>query len=108
MKSLNLYFSSCSKSWRNCHKQRISYRLIRDNLLIQTNIIDAAYRNNVEKLLFLGSTCIYPKMAPQPFLDRYILTGLLEPTIEPYAITKIAWIKMYESYNRNTVHNIFQ
>jgi GDP-L-fucose synthase len=67
---------------------------IRDNLLIQTNIIDAAYRNNVEKLLFLGSTCIYPKMAPQPLKEEYLLTGVLEPTNEPYAIAKIAGIKM--------------
>jgi GDP-L-fucose synthase len=73
---------------------------IRDNLLIQTNIIDAAYRNIVEKLLFLGSTCIYPKMAPQPLKEEYLLTGLLEPTNEPYAIAKIAGIKMCESYNR--------
>lgn len=73
---------------------------IRDNLLIQTNIIDASYRNNVEKLLFLGSTCIYPKMAPQPLKEEYLLTGLLEPTNEPYAIAKIAGIKMCESYNR--------
>ncbi|QIZ10731.1 GDP-L-fucose synthase [Priestia megaterium] len=73
---------------------------IRDNLLIQTNIIDAAYRNNVEKLLFLGSTCIYPKMAPQPLKEEYLLTGVLEPTNEPYAIAKIAGIKMCESYNR--------
>lgn len=73
---------------------------IRDNLLIQTNIIDAAYRNKVEKLLFLGSTCIYPKMAKQPLKEEYLLTGLLEPTNEPYAIAKIAGIKMCESYNR--------
>ena len=73
---------------------------IRDNLLIQTNIIDASYRNNVEKLLFLGSTCIYPKMAPQPLKEEYLLTGLLEPTNEPYAIAKIAGIKMCQSYNR--------
>ncbi|WP_316569594.1 GDP-L-fucose synthase [Neobacillus sp. YIM B06451] len=73
---------------------------IRDNLLIQTNVIDASYRNNVEKLLFLGSTCIYPKMAPQPLKEEYLLTGLLEPTNEPYAIAKIAGIKMCESYNR--------
>lgn len=73
---------------------------IRDNLLIQINVIDAAYRNHVEKLLFLGSTCIYPKMAPQPLKEKYLLTGLLEPTNEPYAIAKIAGIKMCESYNR--------
>jgi GDP-L-fucose synthase len=73
---------------------------IRDNLLIQTNVIDAAYRNNVKKLLFLGSTCIYPKLAPQPLKEEYLLTGELEPTNEPYAIAKIAGIKMCESYNR--------
>jgi GDP-L-fucose synthase len=73
---------------------------IRDNLLIQTNVIDAAYRNNVKKLLFLGSTCIYPKLAPQPLKEEYLLTGKLEPTNEPYAIAKIAGIKMCESYNR--------
>ncbi|MEH7225238.1 GDP-L-fucose synthase [Bacillus sp. JJ1566] len=73
---------------------------IRDNLMIQTNVIDAAYRNDVTKLLFLGSTCIYPKMAPQPLREEYLLTGKLEPTNEPYAIAKIAGIKMCESYNR--------
>ncbi len=73
---------------------------IRDNLLIQTNVIDAAYQNNAEKLLFLGSTCIYPKMAPQPLKEEYLLTGKLEPTNEPYAIAKIAGIKMCQSYNR--------
>lgn len=73
---------------------------IRDNLMIQTNVIDAAYRNEAEKLLFLGSTCIYPKLAPQPLKEEYLLTGPLEPTNEPYAIAKIAGIKMCESYNR--------
>ncbi len=73
---------------------------IRDNLLIQTNVIDAAYVNGVQKLLFLGSTCIYPKFAPQPLKEEYLLTGELEPTNEPYAIAKIAGIKMCESYNR--------
>ncbi|MGG3571829.1 GDP-L-fucose synthase [Bacillus gobiensis] len=73
---------------------------IRDNLLIQTNVIDAAYRNGVEKLLFLGSTCIYPKLAPQPLKEEYLLTGELEPTNEPYAIAKIAGVKMCQSYNR--------
>ncbi|MGG1678258.1 GDP-L-fucose synthase family protein [Neobacillus sp. NRS-1170] len=73
---------------------------IRDNLLIQTNIIDAAYRNDVKKLLFLGSTCIYPKMAPQPLKEEYLLTGELEPTNDAYAIAKIAGIKMCQSYNR--------
>ncbi|WP_165998480.1 GDP-L-fucose synthase [Bacillus sp. Cs-700] len=73
---------------------------IRDNLMIQTNVIDAAYKNNVEKLLFLGSTCIYPKFADQPLKEEYLLTGELEPTNEPYAIAKIAGIKMCQSYNR--------
>ncbi|WP_079710643.1 GDP-L-fucose synthase [Paraliobacillus ryukyuensis] len=73
---------------------------IRDNLLIQTNTIDAAYRNGVKKLLFLGSTCIYPKFAAQPMNEDSLLTGELEPTNEPYAIAKIAGIKMCESYNR--------
>lgn len=73
---------------------------IRDNLLIQTNVIDAAYRYGVKKLLFLGSTCIYPKFASQPMNEDALLTGVLEPTNEPYAIAKIAGIKMCESYNR--------
>ncbi|OCT10699.1 GDP-fucose synthetase [Paenibacillus pectinilyticus] len=73
---------------------------IRDNLLIQTNVIDAAYKTGVTKLLFLGSTCIYPKLAPQPLKEEYLLTGELEATNEPYAIAKIAGIKMCQSYNR--------
>ncbi|KRD84533.1 GDP-fucose synthetase [Bacillus sp. Root147] len=73
---------------------------IRDNLLIQTNIIDSSYNNNVDKLLFLGSTCIYPKLAPQPLKEEYLLTGELESTNEAYAIAKIAGIKMCQSYNR--------
>lgn len=73
---------------------------IRDNLLIQTNVIDAAYRNGVQKLLFLGSTCIYPKLAPQPLKEEYLLTGELEPTNDAYAIAKIAGIKMCQSYNK--------
>jgi GDP-L-fucose synthase len=73
---------------------------IRDNLMIQTNVIDASYRNNVKKLLFLGSTCIYPKLASQPIKEEYLLTGELEPTNDAYAIAKIAGIKMCQSYNR--------
>ncbi|CAN7690436.1 GDP-L-fucose synthase [Paenibacillus sp. LjRoot153] len=73
---------------------------IRDNLMIQNNIIDASYKFGVKKLLFLGSTCIYPKFAPQPMKEEYLLTGELEPTNEPYAIAKIAGIKMCQSYNR--------
>lgn len=70
------------------------------NLQIQTNVISEAYRAGVDKLLFLGSSCIYPKYAPQPMREEYLLTGELEPTNEPYAIAKIAGIKMCESYNR--------
>lgn len=73
---------------------------IRDNLLIQTHVIDAAYRNGVSKLMFLGSTCIYPKLAPQPLKEEYLLTGELEPTNAPYAVAKIAGINMCQSYNR--------
>jgi len=73
---------------------------IRDNLQIQTNVIDAAYRNDVKKLLFLGSSCIYPKFAPQPMKEEYLLTGELEPTNEWYAIAKIAGIKMCQAYKK--------
>jgi GDP-L-fucose synthase len=71
---------------------------IYDNLMIQCNVIEAAAKNNVKKLLFLGSACIYPKLAPQPLKEEYLLTGFLEPTNEPYAIAKIAGIKMCEAY----------
>ncbi len=71
---------------------------IRDNLLIQTNAIDAAWRNGAHKLLFLGSSCIYPKLAPQPMQESALLSGYLEPTNEPYAIAKIAGLKMAEAY----------
>ena len=73
---------------------------IYQNLMMEANIIDAAYQNGVEKLLFLGSSCIYPKLAPQPMREDALLTGPLEPTNEPYAIAKIAGIKLAESYNR--------
>jgi GDP-L-fucose synthase len=69
-----------------------------DNLMIQNNTIDAAYRSGVKKLMFLGSSCIYPKLAPQPLKEDYLLTGELEPTNEPYAIAKIAGIKMADAY----------
>jgi GDP-L-fucose synthase len=69
-----------------------------DNLMIQNNLIHQAYVHGVQKLLFLGSSCIYPKMAPQPLQETYLLTGVLEPTNEPYAIAKIAGIKMCEAY----------
>jgi GDP-L-fucose synthase len=71
---------------------------IRENLLIQTNTIDAAYRSGAKKLLFLGSSCIYPKLAPQPLKEEALLSGYLEPTNEPYAVAKIAGIKMAEAY----------
>jgi GDP-L-fucose synthase len=71
-----------------------------DNLMIQNNIIHASFENNVSKLLFLGSSCIYPKLAPQPLKEEYLLSGYLEDTNEPYAIAKIAGIKMCESYKR--------
>ena len=73
---------------------------IRNNLFIQTNVIDAAYQSAVKRLMFLGSSCIYPKACPQPMKEEYLLTGTLEATNEPYAIAKIAGIKMCESYNR--------
>jgi len=69
-----------------------------DNLQIQNNVIHNSYLNGVKKLMFLGSSCIYPKLAPQPLKEEYLLTGLLEPTNEPYAIAKIAGIKMCDAY----------
>ncbi len=69
-----------------------------ENLQIQNNVINSSYINGVKKLMFLGSSCIYPKMAPQPLREEYLLTGLLEPTNEPYAIAKIAGIKMCDAY----------
>lgn len=73
---------------------------IYENLMIQNNVIHEAYASKAKKLMFLGSSCIYPKMAPQPLKEEYLLTGLLEDTNEPYAIAKIAGIKMCESYKR--------
>ncbi len=73
---------------------------IYQNLMMESNVIDAAFRQGVKKLLFLGSSCIYPKMAQQPMREDALLTGTLEPTNEPYAIAKIAGIKLCESYNR--------
>lgn len=75
-----------------------SAEFIYDNLMIEANIIHAAYLNNVTKLLFLGSSCIYPKLAPQPLKEEYLLSGYLEPTNQPYAIAKIAGIEMCNSY----------
>lgn len=73
---------------------------IYQNLMIQANVIEAAFQNGVKKLLFLGSSCIYPRLAQQPMIEDVLLTGPLEPTNEPYAIAKIAGIKLCESYNR--------
>jgi GDP-L-fucose synthase len=73
---------------------------IYDNLMIQANVIHQAYRHEVKKLLFLGSSCIYPRLCPQPMKEDHLLDGKLEPTNEPYAVAKIAGIKMCQSYNR--------
>lgn len=73
---------------------------IRDNLAIQSNVIEAAYKQDVKRLLFLGSSCIYPKICPQPMKEEYLLTGPLEPTNRPYAIAKIAGIEQCWAYNR--------
>jgi GDP-L-fucose synthase len=78
---------------------------IYDNLMVQNNVIHQAFSCGVKKLLFLGSSCIYPKLAPQPMSEDMLLTGKLEPTNEPYAIAKIAGIKMCESYNRQYGHS---
>lgn len=77
-----------------------SYRaeFIYDNIMIQSNVISAAKQYGVKKLLFMGSSCIYPKLAPQPLKEEYLLTGLLEPTNEPYAVAKIAGIKMCDAF----------
>ena len=71
-----------------------------DNLMMEANVIHSAYRHKVTKLLFLGSSCIYPKLCPQPMKEEYLLTGALEPTNEPYALAKIAGLKLCENYNR--------
>ena len=71
-----------------------------ENLMIEANVIHAAYKHGVKKLLFLGSSCIYPKLAPQPLKEEHLLTGPLEPTNEPYAIAKIAGIRLCDAYNR--------
>lgn len=73
---------------------------LQDNLRIQMNVIESAYKSWVKKLLFLGSSCIYPKLAPQPIKEEYLLTGLLEPTNDAYALAKITGIKLCQSYNR--------
>ena len=82
-------------------------QFIYENLTIQNNLIHSSYKYGIKKLLFLGSSCIYPRLAPQPLKEEYLLTGELEPTNEPYAIAKIAGIKMCESYNRQYGCNFF-
>ncbi len=82
-------------------------QFIYENLMIESNIIHAAHVNNVEKLIFLGSSCIYPKLAPQPLKEEYLLSDFLEATNEPYAIAKIAGIKMCENYYRQYGDNFF-
>lgn len=81
---------------------------IYENLMIEANVVDAAFRSGTRQLLMLGSSCIYPKLAPQPINEQSLLTGVLEPTNEPYAIAKIAGIKLCESYNRQygTSHGV--
>jgi GDP-L-fucose synthase len=93
-------FLSAAKVGGICANDTYPADFIRDNLLIQTNAIDASYRNDVTKLLFLGSSCIYPKMAKQPITEDQLLTGPLEPTNEWYAIAKIAGIKMCQAYRK--------
>jgi len=73
---------------------------IYDNMMVQANVVHEAWRSGVHKLLFLGSSCIYPRLAPQPIREEYLMSGMLEPTNEPYAMAKIAGIKLCESYNR--------
>jgi GDP-L-fucose synthase len=73
---------------------------IYDNLIVSTNVVDAAWRNGTKKLLFLGSSCIYPKLAPQPLREEYLFSGPLEPTNEPYAVAKLAGLKMCQAYRR--------
>jgi GDP-L-fucose synthase len=73
---------------------------IYDNMMVQANVVHEAWKAGVKKLLFLGSSCIYPRMAPQPIREEYLMAGMLEPTNEPYAMAKIAGIKLCESYNR--------
>ena len=80
-------------------------RFIRDNLLIQDNVIDSAYRSGVAKFVFLGSSCIYPRLAPQPIKEEYLLSGPLEPTNEWYAIAKIAGVKMCQAFRRELGFN---
>src|SRR4051812_49277985 len=93
------YVFLCAAKVGGIHANNV-YRgsFLYDNLMIQSNVIHSSYLNDAKKLLFLGSTCIYPKLAPQPLKEEYLLSGELEPTNEPYAIAKITGIKMCDAY----------
>ena len=93
-------FLAAAKVGGICANNTYPVDFLLDNLKIQNNIIEASYKNNVEKLLFLGSSCIYPKLAPQPLKEEYLLTSALEPTNEPYALAKITGIKLCSAFNR--------
>lgn len=93
-------FLAAAKVWGIVANNTYPVDFLQDNLRIQMNIIESSYKNGAKKLLFLGSSCIYPKLAPQPIKEDYLLTGLLEPTNDAYALAKITWIKLCQSYNR--------
>ena len=92
-------FPGRGQGWWYLANNTYRAQFIYENIQIQNNVIHFSYKYGVKKLLFLGSSCIYPKLAPQPLKEEYLLTGLLEPTNEPYAIAKIAGIKMCQAYN---------
>ena len=98
--SISFIFLAAAKVGGIMANNSMPANFIYENLMIQNNIIHNAFLGGVKKLLFLGSSCIYPKQATQPIKEEYLLTGKLEPTNEPYAIAKIAGIKLCESYNR--------
>lgn len=100
MERPNIVFLAAAKVGGILANDKFPADFIRENLAIQTNVIDAAYRNGCTKLLFLGSSCIYPKHAPQPMKEEHLLTGPLEPTNEWYAVAKIAGIKMCQAYRK--------
>ena len=99
-KNIQYVFLAAAKVGGIYANQEYPAEFVYDNLMIQSNIINQAYKNNVERLLFLGSSCIYPKMCKQPIKEEYLMTGSLESTNEPYAIAKIAGINLCKSYNR--------
>ena len=93
-------FLAAAKVWWIVANNTYPVDFLQDNLRIEMNVLESAYKNGTQKLLFLGSSCIYPKLAPQPIKEEYLLTGLLEPTNDAYALAKIAGIKLCQSYNR--------